>query len=154
MYQSFENLDVKLFKKCLIFLDIDGTLVADNEDVPTADVIKKTKELAEQNEVWLCSNSLNHKRNVAVKKATSLPMIKGYRKPNKKILTCVPKASLDLKMVVIGDKVLTDGFFAFRIKANFIKVKRKLGNDRFHIKLYNSVDDIAFKFFKLWGIFS
>lgn len=143
MSQYFENLDISGLKDALIFLDIDGTLVADNESQPSEHVLKKIKELEKIAVVWLCSNSLNGTRNATVKKLSGLPMIKGYRKPNKKILTLVDQKDLKRGIVVIGDKVLTDGLFAKRINAKLVKVKRKLGNDRLHIKLYNLIDDIA-----------
>ena len=153
MSQSFENLDVSNLKDTLIFLDIDGTLIADNQSEPSKPVLKKIKEFEKENVVWLCSNSLNHTRNKKVSDLSGLRLIKGYRKPNKKILTLVSKKDLFThtftpsslrSIIVIGDKVLTDGLFALRIKAKFIKVKRKLGRDRLRIKLYNLIDDIAF----------
>jgi len=155
-YTSFEDLAVAQFKDSLVFLDIDGTLIADNESEPSGKVLKKVAALNKVAKVWLCSNSLNHMRNAKVKKITRLPLVKGFRKPNKKILTLIPDKDFQLSgknnrpIIVIGDKVLTDGLFALRIRAKFVKVKRKLGHDRFHIKIYNLIDDIAYVFLRLF----
>ncbi|MDP4008072.1 MAG: hypothetical protein Q8P68_02665 [Candidatus Peregrinibacteria bacterium] len=163
MPQYFENLDIAGIKDALIFLDIDGTLVADNESHPVDLVLKKIKELEKQNVVWLCSNSWNVMRNERIHGITNLPIIKGHRKPSKKILDYalregseladankgrsnhkVKKEDLKRQIIVIGDKILTDGFFAYRTDGKFIKVKRKMGKHRFIVKVYNSVDDIAY----------
>lgn len=155
MSQPFENLTDTDVRNALIFLDIDGTLVSDNEDAPSKSVLKKIKELQKNNVIWLCSNSFNIARNETIRSLTGLPLIKGYRKPSKKILDQVtpedlhdPSQPAPRPIVVIGDKVLTDGLFAKHIGGTFIKVKRKLGRDRLRIKLYNLIDDIAYFFLK------
>lgn len=154
MNEHFENLDLSAFKDALIFLDIDGTVVTDNEDRPSEEVLRKVKSLSEHNVVWLCSNSFNGARNETVKKFTGLPLITGHRKPSRKILSQVSKEDSVLsdgaarKIIVIGDKVLTDGFFAKRLGAEFIKVKRKIGKDRLRVKMYNLADDVVYAFLK------
>lgn len=154
MPEYFENLDTASIKDSLIFLDVDGTLVADNQASPSEEVLKKVKSLSLRNIVWLCSNSFNGNRNEIIHNLTKLPIIKGHRKPSKKILSQVSKEDRVLsdgsarKIIVIGDKILTDGFFARRIGAEFIKVKRKIGKDRLCVKIYNLLDNIAYTFLK------
>lgn len=148
MPEYFENLDTASIRGSLIFLDVDGTLVADNQAFPSEEVLKKVKSLSSHNVVWLCSNSFNGERNETVHKLTGLPIIRGHRKPSMKILDMVDKKDLQRKIIVIGDKILTDGFFATRIGAKFIKVKRKIGKDRLYVKLYNFLDDAVYVFLK------
>lgn len=140
----FENLDFDYGERCVIFLDIDGTLVPDGEWNLDEAVLKAINNCKRKNEVYLCTNSFNNKRNAYIEKISKLPMIWEHRKPSRKILAAVPNKFRMLKRVVIGDKVLTDGLFAYRIGAKFVKVKRKVGKDRMFIRLYNLIDDCAF----------
>lgn len=155
MLEYFENLNTASIKDALIFLDIDGTLVADNENCPSEEVLKKVKSLSERNVVWLCSNNFNVGRNKTMHRLTGLSIIRGHRKPSMKILDCVSDEERAMPMLVIGDKVITDGLFAWRISARFIKVKRKTNStDRWFVRIYNLTDNIVYNLLKLWGIFT
>ncbi len=173
MFHSFENLDPTCVKNTLIFLDIDGTLLSDNQRHPSPEVKKQVAAFAKCNHLWLCTNSGNHTRNEAIEKETGIPLTRGHRKPSIKILEYVrseasygsfgsrpSKAELlnrkrKLPMLVIGDKVMTDGLFAWRIGAKFIKVKRKTNpTDRLFVRMYNLSDDIIYNLLKPWGMFT
>ena len=143
----FENLDFSHFKNKLIFLDIDGTIVADSKFDVSADVLHKIKELDENNQVFLCTNSFHKDRAKNIANITKLKFIDcHHKKPSKKILNYIPKELLNLGKVVIGDKFLTEGLFAIRIKGEFLKVKRKVNKDVFYIKIINFIDDLVIKF--------
>jgi HAD superfamily hydrolase (TIGR01662 family) len=139
--QSFE------FTNVVVALDVDGTIVPDCARVASEAVVRKVRDLKQRgNEVCLCSNSrrgdygerlaaLAAQLDVAV-----CPLV--FRKPSRLALK-----GLELngrKLVVIGDKDLTDGLLARRVGAHFIKVKRKLDPaDRFVSKLANLFDNTA-----------
>lgn len=139
----FKDLPTDSIRNNIIFLDIDGTFVVDG----TADIDQESldtlKRLREHNEVYLCTNGRDVERNSAVEKKIGLAIINGgIRKPSKKILgklTSPPTKPL----VVIGDKYLTDGIFARRLHAHFIKVKRLRGKEAFSIRLSYLIDDIS-----------
>jgi predicted HAD superfamily phosphohydrolase YqeG len=144
----FENLDLTNIKNNLIFLDIDGTLVPDNCVEMGEEILENLKILQKNNQVYLCTNSYNLKRNLKIEKICGIELLKSIkRKPSKKVLQKIPAKFLNLKKIVIGDKILIDGIFAKRIGAGFVKVKRKAGKDRFIIKIINLIDDIIYKIF-------
>ena len=154
MLHPFENLNASRVKNTLIFLDIDGTLLSDNQRHPTPEVKKQIAAFAKHNHLWLCTNSFNHARNEAIQKEVGVPLVRGHRKPSVKILDYVFSTErTKLPLLVIGDKVLTDGIFAWRIGAKFIKVKRKTSDhDRWFVRIYNISDDIIYNLLKPWGI--
>ncbi len=148
--EPFQDIDLKTIKDYLILLDIDGTLVHDSQDKLDPLVIEKVALLKEKNEIHLCSNSRNHKRNQAVASQLDLPYIQtDLRKPSKAILDLIDVDPSKKKMV-IGDKLTTDGLFARNIGAEFVKVERiQTGNETPYIKLLYWVDDALSKMIKL-----
>jgi len=129
----------------LVILDVDGTIVPDCGRRASAAVIRKVIELKERsNEIRLCSNS---RRGDYAERLAALasqldvgvcPVL--FRKPSRLVLS-----GLDLtgrKVVVIGDKDLTDGLLARRVGARFIKVRRKIDpGDRLSSRLANLFDN-------------
>ena len=112
----------------VIFLDIDGTLRPDEIEEFEPEVLKKLGELKAQNAVYLVSN-----KNAA-------------KKPSKKATGDVDL--IDKKVIVIGDKFLTDYLFAKNIGAEFIMVRRKIsGKESLFVKITYLIDDIISK---LW----
>ena len=148
--QSFQELNINGLKGYVIFLDIDGTLVDDNELQLSEGALQKIRELEMNNQLYLCSNSRNHERNRKVEELCGVKYIDtDLRKPSKKILNLIDHAPFKNRLV-IGDKFLTDGLFAKNIKAEFIKVRRiESENDRFYIKFLYWIDDIASKIIKI-----
>jgi len=148
--QSFKELNISGLKGYVIFLDIDGTLVDDNELELSEEALRKIRELEMNNQLYLCSNSRNHERNRKVGELAGVKYIDtDLRKPSKKILGLVDHAPFKQRLV-IGDKFLTDGLFAKNIKAEFIKVARiESENDRLYIKFLYWIDDLASKIIKI-----
>jgi predicted HAD superfamily phosphohydrolase YqeG len=148
--QSFQNLNISGLKGYQIFLDIDGTLVDDNEVELSEATMQKIRELEANNRLYLCSNSRNHERNRKVAELSGVKYLDtDLRKPSKKILELVDESPFKERLV-IGDKFLTDGLFAKNIGAEFTKVARiESGNDRLYIKFLYWIDDLASKIFRL-----
>jgi predicted HAD superfamily phosphohydrolase YqeG len=134
------------FSNVVIALDVDGTIVADCADTASEAVVRKVRDLQQRgNEVCLCSNS---RRGDYAQRLAALGRQLGvevcpvvFRKPSRLALR---NLKLDgRKLVVIGDKDLTDGLLARRFDARFIKVRRKLDpQDRSVSKLANLFDDL------------
>ncbi|OHC47303.1 MAG: hypothetical protein A2X69_06185 [Rhodobacteraceae bacterium GWF1_65_7] len=107
----------------VIFLDIDGTLRPDGDQEMDQEVLNKLAELKAKNEVHLISNKGNN-----------------IKKPSREAAKGVDMAGK--KVIVIGDKFLTDGLFAKNIGAEFIKIKRKVsGKEPLFVKFTYLVDD-------------
>lgn len=139
---TFENLPLNKHGE-IIFLDVDGTLIADDGGVSfTPETIKKIDELKKTSRVFLCTNSHDRIRNIKIGARLNLPIVsEQYKKPDHRILDGLDLAVAD-KKIVIGDKVLTDSRFAKNIGAEFIKVKRKIsGKESFLVKIINLIDD-------------
>lgn len=147
---SFQNTDFSTVTDAIIFLDIDGTLINDDEFQVTDETIAKVSELKMKNQVCLCSNSRNHERNRKVAELVQADYIDtDLRKPDKKILDLVDHSPFS-RRVVIGDKFMTDGIFAKNIKAEFIKVSRiESESDRLYIKFLYWFDDVVSKLIKI-----
>ncbi len=135
-------------KKSFVFMDIDGTLVVDGSTDIADDRRAMVKTLlSEGQEVVLLSNKKNHERNANVAVDLGIKYLKtNLRKPNPTILNLIDFEGKILK--VYGDKYWTDGRFAKKIGADFIKVERLRGtSESFGIKLSYLLDDIFAKFF-------
>src|SRR5487761_2195659 len=89
-----------------IILDIDGTLVPAGGNEPSDTVLSAASQLAQNNDVYLFSNSTRLERNRRIAERLGLPFIETtYRKPHPKVIHGLPPRSSAL--VVVGDKVLT-----------------------------------------------
>lgn len=144
MQDFFHTIDLDNLVGKTILLDIDGTLVADGQIYIDERTISKVKTLAEKNSVILVSNKKIHARNNELAKLLEVEMLTTpLKKPNKKIVELIAEHHPKNK-VVIGDKYLTDGIFAKRIGAEFIKVKRiRSKKDSLSSKISYSIDDLA-----------
>lgn len=139
----FHDLPTNTLQNTVIFLDIDGTLVSDGTSQIDHAAIHTLNCLRENNDVYLCTNGRDDARNALIETATGLQVINGgLRKPSKKILGRIP-GPVTKQLVVIGDKYLTDGIFARRLGAEFIKVKRLRGDELFSIKASYVLDDLS-----------
>jgi predicted HAD superfamily phosphohydrolase YqeG len=120
--KPFTQIQTAKIKGYFILLDIDGTLTYDSGTDMSADTKKKVSELKAQNEIVLCSNRNDHVRNRKVADILNVKYLEtNHRKPSKKILKTFKTKN---PLLVIGDKFLTDGYFAKRIKADLVMVKR------------------------------
>lgn len=144
----FKQLDISKIKQTLILLDIDGTLINDDDHELDDQTIGMIQQLKQDNQVYLCSNSRNHERNLKVAELAETDYIHtDLRKPDKKILNLIDHSQFKKKWV-IGDKFLTDGLFAKNIGAEFLKVRRiTSGKDRLYIRFLYWIDDLARVFF-------
>ena len=144
----FSELDVSNIRGSVILLDIDGTIVPDGEAMPNQGAIKKIVELMKNNRVYLCTNKKIHERNRALAEVSGAHYLETpFRKPSKKILSHLSELSRHT-YVVIGDKLITDGLFAKRIGASFIKVRRLTApRENLIVRLSYWVDDLMAKLF-------
>ena len=128
-----------------ILLDVDGTIASDCNENLEGRILDGIKRLKVNNEVVLLSNNRNRGRIERISKATGLKYLKTqYKKPNKKILKDI-QGGRRKKILVIGDKLLTDVIFAKRTKAPYIKVRRLTSpNDRWFVKAFYIFDDMLF----------
>ena len=145
----FEEININ-FKDKIILLDIDGTLVTDSDIDISESIIKKVLEIKKQNEIYLCTNKRNLERNKKIERILKLKIINSrFKKPNKKILSEFDHDDKKSK-IVIGDKFLTDGIFAYRIGAKFIYVKRRSnGKETFFIKIVHLIDKLVYNLLRL-----
>jgi predicted HAD superfamily phosphohydrolase YqeG len=110
----------------IIFLDIDGTLCGEGETSPTPAALRALQRIAKKNEIHLCSNGKNLKRNRKMGKHCSVPYLDTrLQKPDKAIAALVTNKKKK-SLVVIGNLYYTDGRFAKNIGGHFIKVKTLL----------------------------
>lgn len=154
---KFKDLDITGICDCIVFLDIDGTLVYDKGQVIDKEIIDKVCCLSIKNNVFLCSNSKDIDRNTRFKQILNINSVSGlYRKPGKRLLSEAVKLLdaeysgdlLTLRKVVIGDTNIIDGRFAKNINADFIKVGRIQSiNDNLYARFFYLVDKIYTLFF-------
>lgn len=138
----FADLDTSRFRDSIVIVDIDGTITYDRSAELSPESLRVLRELTAHNRVYLCSNTKD------VGRVASLASISGtfhlaspYRKPNRRVLEGVADRE-GKRVVVIGDKRLTDGLFAKRIGAEFVPVERLTHrSDRSHIALTYRLDD-------------
>ncbi|MBN2087299.1 hypothetical protein JW758_03045 [Candidatus Peregrinibacteria bacterium] len=142
----FKNLNTDTIKDCLILLDIDGTIAEDDQLEVSDENMVIIDKLKKMNQVHLCSNSRNHKRNKTIADYAGITYLDtDIRKPSKKILDLIEHSAFTRRLV-IGDKFLTDGLFAKNIKADFIKIDRITSkNDRLYIKFLYWIDNLICK---------
>ena len=144
MKNYFKDLDFSGWSGKTIILDIDGTITTDGSSEIESAVLNKVQELGKNNSVFLFSNKHLINRNNEVAKKLNIPLLKSsFKKPNKKVINNIPE-NLKNNLVVMGDKILTDGLFAKNIKAEFVKVKRLTSKDSsLKIKLIYLLDDVV-----------
>ncbi len=149
---TFDQLNVSEIKNYLILLDVDGTLVIDNGNFLNIAVKNKITELSRFNQIYLCTNKKAQRslRSRAFAESAGVKFLDTpHRKPSKKILNFIDNPN-KLPLLVIGDKVLTDGLFARRIGTQFIKVKRLSSKeDSYLTKIIYALDNLAAELFEL-----
>jgi predicted HAD superfamily phosphohydrolase YqeG len=148
-----EFLDTGLINSSTIILDVDGTITADGKTEISADALRVIQSLADRNAVYLFSNHSDVVRNRALARGLGLEYIDTpHRKPSRKIIEAIPVHHRVQPMIVIGDKITTDGLFARRIGAQFIKVGRVFSpNDRISAKVAYFLDDLVSWLAPGWG---
>lgn len=151
MSEFFHQLDPVGIANRYILLDVDGTIASDRNEQIADEALKVINGLKRKNRVMLLSNNRNRGRIERISLATRLEYLKTkHKKPSKRILADIDPEQRK-KILIIGDKLLTDIVFARRIKAPYIKIKRlKSRNDRWFVKISYYFDDLAFLMFKLF----
>jgi predicted HAD superfamily phosphohydrolase YqeG len=65
-----------------------------------------------------------------------------HRKPSRRVIDAIPVEHRNHPLVVIGDKIMIDGLFAWRIGARFVKVGRIVSpGDRRSVRWTYLLDD-------------
>lgn len=145
--EFFPQINTSDIKEFFILLDIDGTLTYDSGITVDKATAQKVDELKKNNEIVLCSNRNNHRRNRMVADLLKVKYLEtNYRKPSKKILKTF---STKKPLLVIGDKFLTDAVFAKRIRARFVMVKRiRSPKETLISKVIYAIDDFCARLLK------
>jgi len=148
--EKFESLNFNRFNDFVVFLDVDGTIVAHGQENYTQKVNEKIKSLKKNNRVYICSNNRNIDRNQKLSEKLDLPIInKQYKKPDKKILAFLNNSEKKKSRLVIGDKLYPDKLFARKIQADFIQVERILsGRENWLIRCSYWLDKMVKFFFE------
>lgn len=142
--QFFHELSVESFSDMVIIIDIDGTLACSSSLEVDARARVVIGQLQERNTVYAFSNNYNGSRSRHIAKMLQLPYIEApHKKPNKRILHYIDIGTSPV--IAIGDKFLTDGLFAYFIKAKYIRVKRyRCDGDTALDRLACIVDDCVY----------
>ncbi len=125
-----------------ILLDIDGTLTPAGSEYLAPDIVEAVGELLRHNKVYLFSNKGLPERNAKVAERLGIELISSvHSKPDPRVLRTL---ELEGELVVVGDKVLTDGLLAAFTRAKFIQVPRITAPDEpLPDRVFNFVDDLA-----------
>lgn len=115
---TFLELDETVLAGATLIIDVDGTLVSDRHRVLGADTEAKLKRLATVCDVHLCSNGSPGSAVAFAAQAgvSSFPALKPFPRSARHLM------KEGKRVVVIGDKYLTDGIFAALLGAEFIRV--------------------------------
>jgi 4-hydroxybenzoate polyprenyltransferase/predicted HAD superfamily phosphohydrolase YqeG len=136
----FLEIETDGIRDAAVFLDVDGTLIADHAKGVSEDILKKIRTLAQDNKVYLCSNgSPEHAKNIADATGTTSVLCRKPATGDMRALAEQAKRS-----VVIGDKFVTDGLLARGLRADFIKTPHVRGaDDSLATKIVYFGDDIV-----------
>lgn len=139
-------LTIPPLRDALIILDIDGTLTLSGAAEVPPPFAEKVRAFARENTVYLCSNKKKKMRDKTVAEMLGVKWIDTpHRKPSVRVLESItPEERAGKSLIVIGDKMLTDGLLAFALGAHFFWVERlRSSNTPFIDALYYAIDDLA-----------
>lgn len=138
----FEQLPVPSVPSTVL-LDVDGTLVPDRTEDLTDEVAAAVERWKRRHRVLLCSNAPDRDRIRRLADRLGCPVANSrYRKPSQRILEEITGPVSP--MVVVGDHILTDGLFAWRVDAAYLRtLPRRAPGDRPGVRVAYLVDDIA-----------
>lgn len=148
--KRFADLNPEDFRGATVFLDVDGTLVPDGEEEPAPAEARILSVLAREAQVYLIASKGYHRVPLIAKKFGGEAVVTGYLKPSKKVIMgiAVPRWS----RVVIGDKVMTDGWFAARIGARFVRVDRlETGEESLMVTCLYAADSVIWACASIWN---
>lgn len=142
----FKDLEIT-FTDSIVLLDIDGTIAFDSRDDVDESYDKIQEIKKKNNRVFLCSNTRDQERVKRLGKQLGVDYIATpHQKPSTKVIdnSSLQGTSREI-MIVIGDKLITDGWFAKKLRVSFIKVKRLASaQDSLLTKLVHRFDDALF----------
>ncbi len=140
--QTWESVGAKNIAGYTIVLDIDGTLLPDNEPLPSREITEQVHALAKSNTIFLLTNSFRSGRARKIAEHIGLPLVDTrMRKPDPRILSQIPTTHGEI--LVIGDKISTDMFFAMSTGTKFLLMERMYGtNDRLAVRITYILDNM------------
>lgn len=138
----FTELNPEAYKGAILIVDIDGTVTNDRNPEVEVSAKQQLREMAKHARVYLCSNSSSTARFFELARETGTTYIgTPMRKPDPRILQLIPERA-GKRIIVIGDKQLTDGRFAQKIGAEFVQTHRIIDEaDRVKVKAIYFADD-------------
>lgn len=146
MRQDFLQLEESKLAGKILVLDIDGTLVFDQQESFTSEIAEKIKRLSQIAEIYLCSNGSAVRTQKLAQDFGLKYLAKDYKKPDPRLLSNL--LILNKQLVVIGDKISTDGLLAVRTGSDFILVaSKRRSTDSLLTKLTYWFDVIVEKIF-------
>lgn len=138
----FHEIDIASLKDAIVIIDVDGTITNDKSHTIEPARIATLRTIAGVSNVYLCSNDRDKDRIKDLAELTGTKALNSlYRKPSRRVIEGIETRGK--RLVVIGDKRLTDGRFAKRIGAEFIHVKRvRHASDRPSTLFFYDLDDL------------
>lgn len=142
---SWEDVLALDLKNHTIILDIDGVVMAHAEKTVPDETRRYIETLKARNDMYIVSNGFSKKRKAYTSEALGIPWVdSGYRKPSTRIMRFIDY-NVEKPLVVIGDKILTDGLFAYRIKAQLLLIDRRLSSqDPLITRITYWIDDMIY----------
>ncbi len=145
--KTFLELDEQALKGAQLIIDIDGTITHDKGTELDHGALQKLARLKQHSDIYLCSNGHQGRTRALAEKADVFFIDSLHRKPSRHVAEKLERT--DKPVIVIGDKMLTDGLFALNIAATFLPVKRiRHAGDAFNIKVHYFLDDVATLFMR------
>lgn len=150
----FAELDMSALRKSIVVLDIDGTLGPHGCDRLAPKILQQISILIiNDNLVRLVSNNTDHGRSRRLAERLGVAAVESpHRKPDPRALGEIPESHREWPVVVVGDKVLTDGRFAKRLGARFLKVRIiRSRDDPWSVRSHYVIDWLVRPFFRYTG---
>lgn len=151
--QTFLELQTSAVTGTILLLDIDGTLTHDHGTEIDLPIQQKIHELSQVAEIYLCSNGPLERTRVFANLLGVNWIESTHHKPNRRMIERLHRG--DKKVIVVGDKILTDGIFAKNCGATFIPIKhlRHIDDSLLTRLIYlfdDSVGILTMAVFPLW----
>lgn len=140
--KAFQDLDERSFAGALVIVDVDGTLTNDKGSAVASSVREMLERLSKVADVHLFSHGLPERTRMLAYAHGVHFLESSYRKPSRRVIEKLERQGK--RLVVIGDKSLTDGLFAANIGAQFVPVQRiRHADDDWYAKFVYILDDAA-----------